>query len=133
MRRKTYRPFFTTTIRAGEASQVDNEYADDMLDMNEFLIRHPDATYYLRVVGDSMIEHRIYSGDVVVVDRSLEAHEGSIAIVNVDGNFTVKEISRVGGALWLVPANSDFQAVCIHKDQTCDVWGVVTAVVHRFT
>jgi DNA polymerase V len=94
----------------------------EWLDMNEYLIRNSAETHYLYVTGESMKDLGIHSGDVIVVDRALEPFENCIAVVDVDGDFTVKTFSHVGGKLWLVPANADFKAIRIQKGQTCAVW-----------
>ncbi len=128
---KRYTPLFSIPIQAGIPSTAEDAFIEHWIDMNDFLIKHPGDTFYLKVEGESMRDVGIKSGDVIVVDRVVEPFEGCIAVVDVDGDFTVKTFSHVSGKLWLVPANADFKAIRLQKGQTCAVWGVVTAVVHK--
>ena len=87
------RPRFASPIRAGFPSPAD-DYIAERLDLNEHLINHAEATYFLRVVGSSMVEAGINEGDLLVVDRSLTPRHRSIVVAVVDGDFTVKRLYR---------------------------------------
>jgi len=91
-----------------------NDHVARSLDLHELLVDHPEATFFVRVEGDSMIEAGVYSGDILIVDRSLPAQNGKIIVAVIDGEFTVKRFDKYS------TEESDFQ-----------VWGVVTYVIHR--
>jgi DNA polymerase V len=100
------------------------------LDLNRHLIKHPAATFFVRVSGDSMIEAGIHTGDLLVVDRSLEAVDGNVIVAALDGELTVKRLYKRGKALRLLPANTNYQPIEIQVQQTFEIWGVVTSVIH---
>ena len=85
----------------------------------------------MRVTGDSMEGAGIHSGDLLVVDRSLEAGENSVIIARVEGDLTVKRIVKRRGRLFLVPENPRYEPVELREDADFEVWGVVTSVIHR--
>lgn len=116
-------------VAAGFPSPAD-DFIEEKLDLNEKLIRHPAATFFVRVSGNSMIKAGIHSGDMLIVDRSLEPKTGSVVVAVVNGEFTVKRISRQGDKLYLMPENSRFQPIQITDDSNFQVWGVVTNVIH---
>jgi DNA polymerase V len=122
-------PVFLGRLPAGFPSPAD-DYIEGKLDLNRHLIKHPAATFFVRVSGDSMIEAGIHTGDILVVDRSLEAVDGNVIVAALDGELTVKRLSREGETLRLLPANKDYQAIEIRTQQTFEIWGVVTNVIH---
>ena len=101
------------------------------LDLNEHLIQHKEATFFVRVQGESMIGAGIQNGDLLVVDRALEAVDGNIVIAVVDGELTLKRLSRRNGQVRLLPENPCFHPIEFNDDQTLEIWGVVTNVIHR--
>lgn len=102
------------------------------LDLNELMVPHPVSTYYLRVDGDSMTGAGIASGDIVVVDKSLDPKSGDIVVAAVDGDFTLKHLKReVGGKAWLVAAHPDYPPIALHEAADAQLWGVVTYVIHK--
>jgi len=103
---------------------------DKGLDLNEFLIRHPAATFFVRVEGDSMIRAGIHSGDILIVDRSLEARNNNVVVAVVNGEFTVKRLRRQGPSLFLHPANEAYQPTEVTPQMDFDIWGVVVYVIH---
>ena len=106
---------------------------EEPMDLNAQLVYHPAATYFVRVSGDSMIDAGIQSGDILVVDKSLEASDGSIVIAELDGEFLVKQFCRwKDGSAWLVPANPRFQPINVTDRPDFNIWGVVTAYIHQF-
>ncbi|ARM30895.1 LexA family transcriptional regulator [Prosthecochloris sp. HL-130-GSB] len=123
-------PLASTDISAGFPSPAD-DYLDVSLDLNKELIRHPQATFYGRVKGSSMIDAGIQDGDILVIDKAVEPSDGDIAICYLDGEFTVKRIDRKGGALYLMPANDEFEPVRVSRDSSFLVWGVVTYIIHK--
>ncbi len=123
------RPLFLSSVAAGFPSPAD-DYLDKGLDLNEFLVKHPAATFFIRAEGESMINAGIHSGDILVVDRSLEPTHGRIVVAVVNGGFTVKRISRRKGKTQLIAENPDFTPIQITEESECAVWGVVTFVLH---
>jgi DNA polymerase V len=123
-------PLFTAGISAGFPSPAD-DFIDKTLDLNEFLVAHPSATFFVRVEGTSMIEAGVHPGDILIVDKALDPHPGSIVIANLDGEFTVKRFQRSGERCYLLAANPAFEPIEIKGDMMVEVWGVVTYVIHK--
>ncbi len=117
-------------IAAGFPSPAD-DYLERKLDLNEHLVQHPAATFFVRVSGDSMIGAGIHSGDLLVVDRALEPRDGSVVIAGIGGELTVKRLKKRGAALLLVPENADFSAIEVDSEEGVEIWGVATAVIHE--
>jgi len=122
-------PLYLSPISAGFPSPAD-DYVDQSLDLNEYLVKHPAATFFVRVKGDSMTGAGIQDGDILIVDRSLEPTDNKVVIAAMDGEFTVKRISRKGEKLYLIPDNPDYDPVELHEDMDFSIWGVVTYVIH---
>ncbi|TAL65038.1 MAG: translesion error-prone DNA polymerase V autoproteolytic subunit, partial [Legionella sp.] len=117
------------TVRAGFPSPAD-DYIETMLDLNEYLIKHPAATFFVRASGDSMINAGIHSGDILIVDRSLEATNGRIVIAALNGELTVKRLIRHNGQVKLAAENPNFPTLDITDEYDVVIWGVVTSVIH---
>lgn len=122
-------PVFLGRLPAGFPSPAD-DYLEGKLDLNRHLIKHPAATFFVRVSGDSMIDAGIHTGDLLVVDRSLEATDGNVIVAALDGELTVKRLSKRGQTLRLLPANKRYQPIEIQTHQAFEIWGVVTNVIH---
>ena len=120
------------SVVAGFPSPAE-QYLEPPLDLNEFLIKRPAATYFVRVEGDSMIGAGIHDGDLLVVDRSLRPASGDVIIASVDGDFTVKTYRRDKDGVRLEPANPAYPIIHIKKGQELDYFGKVTACIHQFT
>ncbi|MCK4766344.1 MAG: translesion error-prone DNA polymerase V autoproteolytic subunit [Candidatus Aminicenantes bacterium] len=123
-------PLYLSLIPAGFPSPAD-DYIDRNLDLNEYLVKHPAATFFVKVSGDSMIHAGIDSGDILVVDRALEPHHNKIIVAVVDGEFTVKRLKKTGNRVFLVPENNRFPVMEIKEGTVFEVWGVVTTVIHK--
>jgi len=123
-------PLYMSGVAAGFPSPAE-DLIDKRLDLNEFLIKHPSATFFVRVEGTSMIDAGIHPGDILVVDRAIDAYNNCIAIVAIDGEFTVKRIRKQGDKCYLVPENPDLEPIEVSGDMTVEVWGVVTYVIHK--
>ena len=123
-------PFYATPVRAGFPSPAD-DHQEDRLDLNAHLVRHPEATYYLRAKGDSMTGAGIHDGDLLVVDRSAEPISGSVIIAAIDGEITVKRLRLVGGRAILQPENPAYTSIIVGDAQELQVWGVVSYVIHK--
>ena len=123
-------PLFLATVKAGFPSPAD-DFMEKKLDLNEHLIRHPAATFFVRVDGDSMKGAGISRGDILIVDRALEAHDGRIIIAVINSEFTVKRIRKKGEELFLEPENPNYPAIRIDPEADFQVWGVVTFIIHQ--
>ena len=127
-------PLMLTRVAAGFPSPSPaDDYVEQMLDLNEYCVRNAPATFYLRVEsdGDSMIDAGIFPGDVLCVDRSLQAQSGDIIIAALDGGFTVKELGFIDGAPLLIPHNAAYKAQPVSADSNFEIVGVVTAVIRK--
>ena len=125
---------FAPTIKAGFPSPAD-DYTHDSIDFNRDLIRNPDATFYGRVDGDSMIDAGICDGDIAVIDRSVEAQNGDVVVAFVNNEFTIKYLDlthKEEGYIELRPANPDFQPIRIDDGDRFEVWGVVVWTIKNW-
>jgi len=123
-------PLIGTQIPAGFPSPA-QDYIEENLDLNEYLIEHPMATYFVKVEGYSMINAGIYPGDILIVDRSLEPAHKKIIIAIVDGELTVKRLHEIEGKWFLEPENPEFESIEITGDMSFKIWGVVTYAIHK--
>jgi DNA polymerase V len=124
-------PLYASTVAAGFPSPAD-DYMEGALDLNEYLIAHPAATFMVRVEGASMTGAGILSGDLLIVDRSVESRSGHIVIAVISGELTVKRLIK-GSHGWLLKAeHPDYPPTKIGPDAECSIWGVVTGSVRRF-
>lgn len=124
------RPLFLSKVPAGFPSPAD-DYLEGKLDLNEHLIKHKAATFFVRVTGDSMLGAGIHDGDLLIVDRALEAQDKSVVVAVVNGEFTVKRIKKEHGRVWLMPENKNYQPLEMQEGSELEVWGVVTNVIHK--
>jgi DNA polymerase V len=123
-------PLYMNPVSAGYPAFTE-DYEEGKLDLNRHLVKHPTSTYIVRVTGESMIDAGIHPGDMLIVDRSLEARDGKVVIAVVDGELTVKRISYDSNRrLYLLPHNPNFQPLKILPEMEFLVWGVVTNVIH---
>jgi len=122
-------PLFIGSVSAGFPSPAD-DYIEGKLDLNEYLIKHPAATFFLRAAGDSMIEAGIHHGDILIVDRAIESVDNNVVIAVIDGELTVKRIRKSGNELLLMPDNRDYEPVKMTEEMNVEIWGVVTNVIH---
>ena len=124
-------PLMATPVAAGFPSPAE-QYIESPLDLNELLVHRPAATFFVRAAGDSMTGAGIRPGDILVVDRSLEARDGSIVIACVDNEFTVKFLRSDGERWYLQPANRKYKPITFSEGMELRIFGVVTAVIHQF-
>lgn len=122
-------PLYISKVSAGFPSPAD-DFIDKKLDLNEFLIEHPVATFFVRASGNSMIGAGIHSGDILIVDRALEAGDNKIVIAILNGDLTVKRIRKQNDKLFLVADNPQYRPIEITEEHQFEVWGVVTYVIH---
>ena len=130
--KRTYLPLFGSKVPAGFPSPAD-DHVEKRLDANEFLIDQQDATFFVTIQGESMINAGLLSGDKAVVDRSKQAKVGNIVMAVVDGEFTIKTLGKAkSGMPRLLPANPAFPAIEIKEGMQFEIWGVVTGSFRRF-
>ncbi|RTR01173.1 translesion error-prone DNA polymerase V autoproteolytic subunit [Halomonas nitroreducens] len=122
------RPLLGCRVRAGFPSPAD-DHLDVEIDLHAHVVRRPAATYFVRAEGDSMLGDGIHDRDLLVVDRSLEPLPGRVVIIAVDGEPTVKRLTRRAGRTFLEASNPRFAPIPL-EGRECQVWGVVTHVLH---
>jgi DNA polymerase V len=110
------------------------DYIESSLDLNELMIRNPPATFFCKVSGVSMLGAHIDDGDIVCVDRSLEAIPGRIVVATYDGELLIKWLERIDGRLALVPDHPSIVFPTFYLDQATQAqcWGRVTGLLRRF-
>ncbi len=123
-------PLYSSKVQAGFPSPAD-DYVERYLDLNEEFIKHPSSTFILRATGESMLDAGIFPGDMLLVDRSIEPSDGKIVIAALNGELTVKRLSKQANSIRLLPANSKFKPIDITEDADFVIWGVVTLVLHE--
>ena len=123
-------PFYASLIKAGFTSPAEN-YIERVCDLNDLCVTNAEATYLVRVEGDSMSGDRIEPGDVLVVDCSQEATEGKIVVVWLNGEHTVKRIHYSPPLVVLVASNPKYDPIYVQPDDNFRVFGVVTYVIFK--
>lgn len=125
-----YLPLYADRISAGFPSPAE-DFIEQKLDLNRYLIKNPSATFLVKVNGDSMTNAGILNGDILVVDRSVNPVDGMVVIGVINGEFTVKRIMKQGRKLFLLPENEKFKPVEILESMDFQIWGVVTYAIHK--
>ncbi len=120
---------FDGRVPAGFPSPAE-DYVEVPLDLNEFLVQNKAATFLMRVDGDSMKDAGIHDGDLLVVDRAAKPGSGSVVVVALNGEYTVKRLRRTPDGVWLDPANSRFQPMRVAVDEELHIFGVVRHAIH---
>ncbi len=121
-------PMVGQAVHAGFPSPAD-DFIEEMIDLNQVLVQNPTATFLWRVVGDCMVDVKIFPGDVVVVDRSLNPKHRNIVLAIIDGEPTLKRLNRRGGMMFLHNENAKLPAFTIADGMEVSIWGVVTATI----
>ena len=121
----------TNRVCAGFPSPAEDLGAQ-RIDLTELLIKHSQATYFLRASGHSMVEVGIFDNDILIVDRAIKPRHNHIVVAIVDGDFTVKQLYQRAGRIKLKAANPTFPEIVPKDGQTIEVWGVVTGSVKQF-
>ncbi|MGL1903333.1 MAG: translesion error-prone DNA polymerase V autoproteolytic subunit [Fibrobacterales bacterium] len=130
LRRSTVRhPLLLSAVQAGFPSPAD-DYIEKRLDLNDYLMANPTATYYMRVSGDSMEDAGIHHDDLLVVDCSLKPRNRDIVVAVLNGEFTVKRLRIYRQRYSLVPENPAYPVIQITEEMEFRIWGVVSHVVH---
>jgi DNA polymerase V len=122
-------PLAEVSVQAGFPSPAE-DYIEDRLDLNEHLIDHPAATYFVRVAGTSMVDAGIHDGDILVVDRALEPVDGKVVVASLNGDLSVKRLRQEDDTVYLMAENDDYDDIEITPHNDFQVWGVVTHVIH---
>ena len=123
-------PLYSNKVPAGFPSPAD-DHMEGKLDLNNYLVKHPTATFFVRASGESMVGAGIHDGDILVVDRSLEPRHGKIIIAAVDGQLTVKRLQKRGSKTLLTPENRKYKPIELTENNDVKIWGVVTNVIHE--
>lgn len=123
-------PFADEGVRAGFPSPAQN-YMENSIDLNRDLVEHPESTFFARVEGSSMIEAGLEEGDILVIDRSIDARDGDIVVCALNGEFTVKYLQLRDGGVRLLPANPEFAPIDVEPGDRFEVWGAVTYIIHK--
>lgn len=118
------------SVAAGFPSPAEDHQVERIELMNQ-LVKHPQATFYVRIQGDSMRDAGILDGSVVLVDKALKPRHGHIVIAVVDGDFTCKRLYQRGDTMRLKPENPAYPDIVPKDGQTVEVWGVVVATIHQ--
>ena len=124
--------FYSSKVEAGFPSPADN-YIEQELDVREYLIKNPEATFLVKATGESMNNAGILNGDILIVDRSIEPKNNSIVITSIDGELTVKRliIKLGGGKSYLQSENSKYPNIELGLESNVKIWGVVTYAIHH--
>lgn len=125
-------PFFDIRVVAGFPVPLDDDEKSQDIDLIRMLCPHPEASYLIRVNGDSMIDAGVHSGDIVIVDKSnRNPSPREIAMCELNGEYTLKHFRIEDGQGWLVPANPDYPRIRISPEDDFSVWGTVTFIIHK--
>ena len=120
-------PLFSDVVPCGFPSPA-QDYVEARIDLNELMIQHPGATYFVKAAGDSMVDAGIEQGDLLVVDSACKVEHGSIVIAAIDGEFTVKRL-QLHPTVMLKPENPAYKPIMIGDESSLDIFGVVTYIV----
>ena len=123
-------PMFSDSVQAGFPSPAE-DHLDLDLNLNDYLVQNPSATFCVKAIGESMKDAGIKSGDIMIVDKSLEPKNRSIVLAVIDGEFTVKRVNVNNDDLYLMPENSNFSPIKITEEMDFQVWGIVTYIIHK--
>lgn len=124
-------PLVGARVEAGFPSPAE-DFREGTLDLNDLLISHPNATFYVRAAGDSMTNAGIFAGDLLVVNRALDASHGDIVVAVVNGEFTLKRLYMRNSNTKLIAENDQFPDIEFAEGEQLEVWGVVTGCVKQF-
>ena len=127
--KKLLLPLANEHVEAGFPSPAD-DYIDNCIDLNQELIRHPASTFFLRVKGESMSNAGVLSGDILIVDRSLDPHPGHIVVAILDGTFTLKKLTYRDGVSYLEAEHPNYPAIDLRNYENVQIWGVAIYSIH---
>jgi len=124
------RPVVYEDISAGFPSPAE-DFKEVRISLDKELIKNEEATFYARVRGNSMIDANIEDGDLLVIDRSIEARNGKVAVCMIDGEFTIKRLKVEKDCVYLMPENEKYKSIKVTKDNELIIWGIVTYVIKK--
>lgn len=125
-------PFFDVKVVAGFPIPLNNDERAQDIELLRMLCPNPEASYLIRVQGDSMIEAGIYNGDIIIVDKSnRNPSEKEVAVCELNGEYTIKKVIVKDGKGWLIPANPQYPEIEVTPDDDFNVWGTVSYVIHK--
>lgn len=127
--KKVELPIFFESVSAGMPSQT-GDFIEAKMDLNDFKIKNPSSTFFVKVSGNSMINAGIYDKDMLIVDRSVEPKDGKVVIAVLDGDLTVKRLKINNGKIFLIAENPEYQPIEVGNESRFEIWGVVTSVIH---
>jgi DNA polymerase V len=125
------RPVMTFPVSAGFPSPAD-DYIEGRIDLNQHLIRHPAATFFVRVSGDSMTGAGIQNGDLLIVDRAAECANGCIVVARLESEFTLKRVRKEGDRVFLMPENDRYEPIEVTEGSDFEIWGRVVGSVRQY-
>lgn len=125
-------PFVLSSVSAGFPSPAD-DYIESAIDLNQELIRHPLATFFVRAAGDSMIDAGIRPNATLVVDRMVETKSGDVVIARIGDELCVKELFiDEDGKVFLMPKNINYKPIIIDENMDFEIWGKVVCAINKF-
>jgi DNA polymerase V len=122
-------PLYLSLVKAGFPSPAD-DFEEKKIDLNEELIKNPSATFFIRVDGDSMIDANILSGDILIIDRSIEVVDKKIILAILDQEFTVKRLKIINKEIFLIAENENYSPIKVNSENF-EVFGVVSYIIHK--
>ena len=125
-------PLFSNKVSCGFPSPAE-DHIEKNISLDELLIKHPAATFFLRAKGDSMINAGIFSDDILIVDRSIHPESGHVVVAAVNGELLIKRLIIQKGQTLLVAENKEFKTISMQKGDDLHVWGAVTNVIHSLS
>jgi len=125
-------PIYSALVAAGFPSPAD-DHLEGQLDLHEMMVKRPAATFFCRADGDSMTGAGIQSGDLLVVDRSVQPHDGDVVVATLDGGLTVKTLRKTTAGWELAPANPGYPSFPVNEEEGVQIWGVVTFSISALT
>lgn len=123
-------PLFSSDVPAGFPSPAE-DYIENNLDLNKYLVQHPSSTFYVRVSGFSMIDANINPGDILIVDRSINVKNNDVILAILEGSFTVKRLIFIDDKILLCAENPSFEPIEVGKEMDFEVWGKVIWSIHK--
>ncbi len=119
------------SVEAGFPTPAEEDLSETM-SLDNYLIQNKEATFMLRVSGESMIEAGIQPNDMIIVERRADAKDGDIVVAFIDGGYTVKFLRKKNGRIWLDPANKDFEPIVPEENEELKIMAVVKAVIRKY-
>ena len=124
-------PLYTAQPAAGFPSPGD-DLVEQPLDLNDLLVDNPTSTFFVKVAGDSMEGAKIFDGDILVIDRAIQARAGMIVVAAVYGELVVKRLQKTSTGLALCSEKEGYEPIVIDDTDGCFIWGVVTGSARVF-